>query len=321
MKIEASRGNAPSRGIIAASITLLIIVWALNFIVGKIGLRSFPALTLASFRVVLAGIVMIPMYLVCSFLPAFKEASETRSHGLTPRDCWTFFYLGFFGVSINQICFTTGLKYTSVSHSAVIVGLGPIYTLVLAVLFKQEALSWRKAIGMTVALAGIALMASQVGAASSGTRSSPSILGDAITMTGSVGFAIYVVLGKRVAGKYDSLTMTAFNHFAGAIVVLPLAIRGARTLSRDGAWHSIPWSGWAAVAYMAIFSSALAYVFYFWLLRYLEASQLAAFTYVLPVMATVLGILWLGEEGAWSQLAGGAIALGGVYWIEAGRGR
>jgi drug/metabolite transporter (DMT)-like permease len=317
LKIEAARGTAPRRGIIAASIALLVIVWAVNFVAGKIGLRSLPALALAPFRVVLAGLVMIPTYLLCSLHPAFRETAETRRRGFALRDYWTFVYLGFFGVSINQICFTTGLKYTSVSHSAVIVGLGPIYTLVLAVLFKQEALSWRKATGMTIALAGIALMAWQVG----GTSSGPSILGDAITMTGSVGFAMYVVLGKRVAGKYDSLTMTAFNHFAGAIIVLPLAIRGARTLSRDGAWHSVPWSGWAALAYMAIFSSALAYVFYFWLLRYLEASQLAAFTYVLPVMATVLGILLLGEKGTWSQAIGGAVALGGVYWIEAGRGR
>jgi drug/metabolite transporter (DMT)-like permease len=70
---------------------------------------------------------------------------------------------------------------------------------------------------------------------------------------------------------------------------------------------------------MVIFSSAVAYLFYFWLLGYLEASQLSAFTYLLPVVATVLGILWLGEEGSWSQVLGGALALGGVYWIESGR--
>jgi drug/metabolite transporter (DMT)-like permease len=317
LKIEAARGRAPSRGVIAASIAMLVMVWALNFIAGKIGLRWIPALTLAPFRVVLAGIVMIPAYLICSRSPAFSEAAQTRRRGFTLRDYWTFFYLGFLGVSINQICFTTGLKYTSVSHSAVIVGLGPIYTLVLAVLFKQETLSWRKAAGMAVSLAGIALMVSEAGGSSGG----PSLRGDAITMAGSLGFATYVVLGKRVAGKYDSLTMTAFNHFAGALIVLPLAIRGVRTLGREGGWGSIPWSGWAALAYMAIFSSALAYVFYFWLLRYLEASQLAAFTYLLPVVATVLGIFWLGEKGTWGQLVGGTVALGGVYWIEAGRGR
>lgn len=274
-----------------------------------------PVLTLASFRVVLAGAVMIPIYLVCSRLPAFAETAAARRRGLNARDLWTFLYLGFFGVTMNQMCFTIGLRYTSVSHASVIVGMGPIYALVLVVLFRLERATWRKATGMGIALAGVAVMAADQGL----TAHSPSLLGDAITMTGSIGFAMYVVLGKRVAGKYDTLTMTAFNHFAGALIVLPLAIQQARALGPAEHWRAIPWSGWAAMLYMALFSSALAYVFYFWLLRYLEASQLAAFTYLLPLLATVLGILWLGEKGSWGQVVGAALALGGVYWIEAGR--
>ena len=73
-----------------------------------------------------------------------------------------------------------------------------------------------------------------------------------------------------------------------------------------------------ALLYMAIFSSAIAYVFYFWLLRYLEASQLSAFSYLLPMLATILGILWLGEKGSWFQVLGSFLALGGLYWIESG---
>jgi drug/metabolite transporter (DMT)-like permease len=315
VQIESSRGRAPTRTAITASIALLIVVWAVNFIAGKIGLRSIPVLTLASFRVVLAGAVMLPTYLVCSRLPAFAETANARRHGFTARDLWTFLYLGFFGVTVNQMCFTIGLRYTSVSHASVIVGMGPIYTLVLAVLFQLETATWRKAAGMAIALGGIVVMAVENGI----SAHSPSLLGDAITMTGSIGFAIYVVLGKRVAGKYDTLTMTAFNHFAGALIVLPLAIHQARTLGPAENWRAIPWTGWAALFYMAVFSSAMAYVFYFWLLRYLEASQLSAFSYLLPMLATILGILWLGERGSWGQLLGAVLALGGLYWIESGR--
>jgi drug/metabolite transporter (DMT)-like permease len=168
---------------------------------------------------------------------------------------------------------------------------------------------------MAIALAGIAVMASENGI----SAHSPSLLGDVITMTGSIGFAMYVVLGKRVAEKYDTLTMTAFNHFAGALIVLPLAIRQAGALGAAENWRAIPWSSWTALFYMAVFSSAIAYVFYFWLLRYLEASQLSAFSYLLPLVATILGIVWLGEKGSWGQVLGGALALGGLYWIEAGR--
>jgi len=312
--IESSSGRTPSRKFIAASIALLVVVWALNFIAAKVGLLYLPPLAMASFRVVLAGAVMVPVYFACSRLAVFAEASNLRRRGFASRDLWIFLYLGFFGVTVNQMCFTLGLYFTSVSHAAVIVGLGPIYILVLAVVLRLERATGHKVMGMLIALFGIAVLASENGI----SVHSASLEGDAITMTGSIGFAMYVVLGKRVAGKYDPLTMTAFNHFAGALIVLPVAIYEAFNLHRAGNWP-IPWQAWAAVFYMAVFSSALAYVFYFWLLRYLEASQLSAFTYLLPVLATVLGILWLGEKGSWSQVLGGVIALGGVYWIESGR--
>ena len=315
MYVETSAGRAPNRVVMAATIGLVVVVWAVNFIAAKIGLRYLPAVTMASFRVVIAGLSMVPGYLICSRLPAFADARRARLQGFTGRDLWTFSYLGFFGVVVNQMCFTMGLRYTSVGHAAVIVGMGPIYTLVLAVLFRLERATWHKVIGMAIAFSGVAVLASENGI----SPHSPSLLGDAITMTGSIGFATYAVLGKRVAGKYDALTMAAFNHFAGAIIIFPVALHQARALGPFSRWHAIPWQGWMAVLYMAVFSSAMAYLLYFWLLRYLEASQLSAFTYLLPVLAVILGILWLGERGSAMQIVGGVLALAGVYWVESGR--
>ena len=315
MLVEHSRGGAPSRRVIASLISLIVVIWAINFIAAKIGLRSFPALTMASFRVCAAGVVMIPFYLFMRRTNVFAEDAEGRKRGFTRRDAWTFLYLGFFGVSVNQFCFTLGLRYTSVSHSAIIVGMGPIYTLILAVLLRLERATWHKAVGMTIAFTGIAVLASENGINSH----SPSLLGDAITMTGSLGFAMYAVLGKRVSGQYDALTMTAYNHFAGALLLVPLALHQAHAMTVEGKWEGVPWQAWAAVLYMGLFGSAVAYVAYYWLLRYLEASQLSAFTYLLPILASILGILTLGEKGSWTQIFGGALALAGVYWTESGR--
>jgi drug/metabolite transporter (DMT)-like permease len=301
--------------VISVSIGVVVLVWALNFVAAKVGLRHLPPLAMASFRIVVAGAIMVPIYLAFRRLPIFAETVRASRAGFTAHDYRTFLYLGFFGVAVNQSCFTIGLRYTSISHSAVIVGMGPIYTLVLAVLARVEKATWRKATGMAIAFAGIALLASE----SSMSVHSASLLGDAITMAGSLGFALYAVLGKRVADRYDTLTMTAFNHFAGAILMLPLAIYEARALGPAANWRAIPWESWASTLYMALFGGALALILYFWLLRYLEASQLSAFTYLLPISATILGILWLGEKTSWDQVFGGSLALAGVYWVESGR--
>jgi drug/metabolite transporter (DMT)-like permease len=304
--------SGPGRTAIAVAVLLVVFLWALNFIAGKIALRNLPSEAVASFRVFLAALAMVPTYLICARMPAFAEAMETRARGFHARDLWTFFYLGFFGVVINQMCFAIGLNHTSVSHGAVIVGMAPVYTLALAVIFRLEKATLRKLFGIALAFAGIAVLAGETGM----TKRSASLKGDAIMMAGAIGFAVYSVLGKRVAARYDALTMTAFNHFTGAVVVLPVVLYQARLLVVGAHWRQIPWQSWTSVLYMAVFSSAVAYVLYFWLLKYLHASQLAAFTYLLPVVATIMGIVWLGERGSVMEIVGGALALAGVYWIQ-----
>ncbi len=317
MFIESPNGRAPSRAAITISITLLMAIWAINFLIIKIGLRHLPALTFASFRIVAAGLFMLAIAPLCRRLPMFRESYSSLAPRPSPifRDYWTFAYLGLFGVSLNQFCFTLGLRYTNVTHSSIIVGMAPIYTLTLAVLFRLEQPTWRKAMGMAIAFSGVAILASAAGI----THHSPTLLGDAITMCGSLGFAMYVVLGKRVAAKYDPLTMTTWNFLFGALIILPIALHQAVAMQLLQTWRTLPWQAWACVAFTALFSSVLAYLFYFWLLRYLEASQLASFSYLLPVSASALSILFLGERGSYFELLGGALALLGVYWIESTR--
>ena len=312
-------------------------IWAFNFLVVKWGLRYLPALAFASFRVVGAGFFMLAIAPLCARLAIFRGPSgkheavippathASKASALSsgsplairhsPLDFWVFFYLGFFGVAVNQLCFTIGLNHTNITHSSIIVGLAPIYTLTLAVLFRLERFTLRIAIGMTIAFSGVVLLASSTGMA----HRSPTLLGDAITMCGSLGFAMYVVLGKRVAGHYNPLTMTTWNFIFGSLIALPLAVWQFSAVDLAHTWRALPWQAYACVAYTGLFSSTLAYLFYFWILRYLEASQLASFSYLLPVSASALGILFLGERGSLLELAGAILALLGVYYIESTR--
>jgi len=335
VRVDSSVPGAPSRPVIALSIAALMAIWAFNFLVVKWGLRYLPALAFASFRVVAAGFFMLAIAPLCARLAIFREPTRSsvlsglrnlspsplarpeprRATPHSSRDLWTFFYLGFFGVAVNQLCFTLGLRYTNVTHSSIIVGLAPIYTLTLAVLLRLERLTLRIVIGMTIAFTGVALLASSTGMA----HRSPTLLGDAITMCGSLGFAMYVVLGKRVASQYNPLTMTTWNFIFGALIALPFAAQQFIANDLAHTWRSLPWQVYACVFYTGLFSSTLAYLFYFWLLRYLAASQLASFSYLLPVSASGLSILFLGERGSLLELLGAILALLGVYYIESTR--
>jgi drug/metabolite transporter (DMT)-like permease len=281
-------------------------IWSVNYLTVKYALRYLQPLTLASFRVVAAAAFMLLFYPVAARLSAFSADLRAHKQKRTARDLFTFAYLGFFCVTLNQMCFTVGLRYTSVAHSSII----------LAVLLRLEQLTWGKALGMAVSFSGVGILASASGGVS---RHSPTLLGDAITLCGSLAFAFYAVLGKRVAANYDALTMTTWNYLFGGLLVLPIAVQQAVALGPFANWLAIPWQAWACFAFTAVFSSTLAYLFYFWLLRYLQASQLSAFTYFLPVAATLLGILFLNERGSWGELFGAALALVGLSLTESAR--
>jgi hypothetical protein len=72
--IESPNGRPPSRATLTVAITLLMAIWAVNFLVVKNGLRHLPALTFASFRVVAAGLFMILIAPLCRRLPMFRQS-------------------------------------------------------------------------------------------------------------------------------------------------------------------------------------------------------------------------------------------------------
>jgi drug/metabolite transporter (DMT)-like permease len=299
----------PARpALLALLIGVMVLSWAFNFIFGKLALRHFDALTLAAFRVEMAAMLMVAVYLA---MPARWHAEFAGGEGQTRfdrHDLWTFVKLGVLGVVMNQMLFTVGLNYTTVGHSALIVGMGPINVLLLARLMGLEAITARKVVGMGLAFAGVVVLVAEHGfRATGGTW-----VGDLITLTGSLAFCLYTVLGKRVAARYDSMAMNLYNYLAAGILVLPLtAWRGWRL-----DWRGVGWEGWLGLAYMSVFASVVAYLIFYWALRHMAASRLAAFSYLMPLLATLLGIFLLGERVTLYLLVGGALVLVGVGLAE-----
>jgi drug/metabolite transporter (DMT)-like permease len=291
----------------------MVASWSLNFIVGKFGLRHMSALTLASFRVELAAVILLFIYAIA----ALRRGAETAS-AVAPRfrptatDWSTFAKLGFFGVFVNQVCFTVGLAYTSVGHASLIIGMGPVFVLLLARMRGLEALTSRKLLGMAVALAGAGILGAEKGI----SLHSATMRGDIILLCGSIGFSLYTVFSKEVAGQYEPLAMNTFNFLLGGLMVLPVAIYEAVLLAKGPGWASLTWQGWGAILFMALFSSVLAYLIYYWALHYVAATRLATLSFIQPVATTLMGVAWLGEHFTRSLLLGGALILLGLYAIE-----
>jgi drug/metabolite transporter (DMT)-like permease len=302
----SSLANAKARAhprplLLAFVLAGVVLAWSFNFIAGKVALRHLNPLALASLRIELAALILLFLYL-----------SRSQATRFQARDFWTFAVLGFFGVVMNSGLFTIGLAFTTAGHSSIICGWGPLLVLLLARTQGLESLTFGKLGGMALSSIGVVILATEKGLA----FHSPELVGDVITLVGSTGFALYTVFAKKVAARYDSLSMNTFNNVAGAILLLPLAIYEGIRLD----WHSVGWAGWIGLLYMAAIISVASYLLYYWALRHMSASRLAAISYFEPVLVVILGILFLGEHLTRSLLVGGALVLIGVYITERSRG-
>jgi drug/metabolite transporter (DMT)-like permease len=296
--------------VLVTLIGIMVISWPFNLILGKMALRYFPVFAVASFRLVAAGILMLPIY--------WYDRKQNSQPGLRKkierRDFWIFLLLAVFGIVINQGCFVVGLNYTTVGHSALIMGMGPITILILAWYNRLEVATSRKVIGLALAFIGVVVLAVEKGLRLHGT-----MVGDLITLCGSAGFASYTVLAKKISGKYDSITLNTFNYVLSGIILAPLATYELIAITRAHGWSSVKWEGWVGLSYLAVFGSVIAFLIYTWALRYVAASRMGAFTYTHPIVSTTLGIFWLGEAITRNLVIGGMMVLTGIYLIQSGR--
>ena len=287
----------PSTFLLALGLIAVLLAWSINYIVGKITLTHFDAWTLASFRFQISAVVLLALY--------FSQRTRTP---LRARDLWTFAYLGFFGYAINQGSFVVGLSLTTSDHSAIIVALGPILILAMARGMRLETLTAGKILGMLTSFSGVLLLETEQGS----PLHSPLLVGDLITLAGTLGYSIYTVLAKRVAGSYDTISVNTFNASIAAILWLPLALRQGSRLN----WAGVGLVGWAGLLYMVLCSAVGGYLLFYWLLRHMDASRVVVVNYLQPVVVVLLSVPLLAERPSLRLLASGALVLLGVYLTE-----
>lgn len=275
-----------------------VMAWSFNYIAAKLALENLQPVTLASFRLVLAGSIYLGIILV---MP--------RRFRLSRRDVPLVVVLGIFGVAINQSCFTIALGYTSIGDVALILATAPVLVLLLARLIGQEVLSPAKVTGIVLSFSGVALLAVEQGA----RLRSGGLFGDLIALLGCCGFACYTVFGKGIARRHDPISFNALIHLTGAVLWCPVAIHQALGLN----WGHVTWKGWTGLGYMAIFGSVAGYLIFYKLLGYISATQVASLNYLLPIVATSLAVLLLHERVDRLFLLAAGLVLTGL-WLAQG---
>ncbi len=261
---------------------------------GKYILGYVQPLSVAAMRVLFAGPVL--MLLAMRF-------DAVRPKG---RDFLSLAALGFFGVFLNQLLFIIGLDYTTASNASILMPSIPVFTIAVAMAMGLERVTWRRGLGIGLAVAGALIMLRI-------TRFSlaeDTVIGNIMILVNCLSYAVFLVFARPVLLRIPPLTVTAWTFaFGGAGILLVSAPALFRT-----PFASLPALTWIGIIYVVIFPTLINYLLNTWAIKRSSSSLVATYTTLQPVVASALAVLLLGEAFGFREILGFLLIVGGLLW-------
>jgi drug/metabolite transporter (DMT)-like permease len=292
---------APSRRdavLLWSAIAVTVLLWASAFVGIRFAADDFGPGALTLGRIVIGSIALTVVRLVLTA----RRHGERPARSRVPRGrilllviVWGVAWFGLYNLALNA-----AERHVDAGTAALLVNIAPMITAVLAGLLLGEGFPRRLLGGMAVALAGVAVIAFST---SSGQFD---VIGVVLGLAAAVLYGGAATLQKRLLGHVDAMTMTWIGCLAATVACLPFAPELLASL------QAAPASSIAAVVYLGVFPTAVAFTTWGYVLSRSSAGRTAATTYAVPAVVVLLSWLLLGETPPAAALIGGAIALGGV---------
>jgi drug/metabolite transporter (DMT)-like permease len=265
------------------------IIWGASAVASKAVLAHVPPLTSACLRVAIALAVLVPMV---------AHNGERPTRGRAPA------MLGLTGVALFCLLQNVGLRYASATNTALINGVIPVLTALLAAAFLGERLDNRRVAGLLVSGVGVAVLVLIGGGDSLGA----SVLGNLLPVAGAISFAAYAVLGRRTFVSGNTLALVAGSTRYGLLLLLPGAGLELATVGLS----PVTMNDVLLLLYLGVGCSALAFILCGYGLARLDAGQGAVFGNLKPLLGVILAAALLGESLTPGHLGAGALVLLGV---------
>ncbi|MBD3258590.1 EamA family transporter [candidate division GN15 bacterium] len=293
----ASPKKRPALPLIIGAIALLQMIGSGVYPMAKIGLEVIDPFVFAFYRYILASAVLLT-------LTRFIKRDPPIA-----RNDWKYIAgLGLLIIIFNQTMFVIGQKLTGAGHGAVLFSTTPVWVFLLALIHLKEKATWRRTLGIIMATGGVMVIMLS-GAIDVSTDY---LIGDLIILVSVLAWGYYTVFGKRMVERYGALRVTAYALSIGALAYLPFGIYVAAKFD----YSQTTLVSWISVAYLALGLSGIVYVLWYWLLKHLEASRIAIYHNVQPIVASTIAYFFLGEPLTTAFIVGGAIVLTGVVITE-----
>lgn len=270
-----------------------------TYLVAKVGLQELTPFALGCLRFSLTAAVFLLLL-----------AATGRLRAPKPGDWPLLLRLAAWCIPLNQGLFLVGIRDTYASHGALLYATSPMIVLVMAAWLGRERATARKAAGVGLGFAGVAVVLLEKGL----TFSWSSVRGDAVVFLAVLIWGWYTLDNKAALARYDAVYLTGMAMILGALQFLPVGVPAV--YAQD--WTAVTWKGLAAVAYLSLLTSVVSYLIWSWALTRLEMVQVAIVSNLQPIVAAALGWAVLGEPVTWFFAAGTLLVGSGVYLTQTG---
>jgi len=285
-----------------ASLVLTAFFWGSAFNVGAHVIAGMSPISAGIERFLIASVALLAL-LACTGRLDWR---------LARRHLPALVAVGVLGVAGFNLAMFFGLRSTTPFNAALLMATTPLWTLLLSALIEREPIDRWRAAGLLSGLAGVALVVS--GGHPARLAELHLARGDAIVIGGALSWALATVISRRYLHALEAQQTTTWSIVLGTLVLLVL-----------GAWNEHPLQAMAqapasvhwGIAYLALCSSVLGYLFWFAAAKRLGAARTASFFNLVPVF-TLLVSMAGGQVPQAAQLVGVAAVIGGVVLASRG---
>ena len=275
-----------------ARLGLLAALWGGAFVFLRVAAPVLGAAWTAELRVLLGGLALLGWFRLTGFDAGLRRHAR--------------FYLliGTVNIAVPFALYSYAAMHAPASLLSIVNATAPIFGLAWSALFRDERITLRKALGLVLGIAGVALIARPPDAGHAPQ------LGWALgaALTACCAYGITGVLMKRFSSGASPRGMAAGNQLAAALVLLPL-LPLLPPLSSPTPLVI------ANLVALAVLASGVAFLLYFRLIVDIGATRALTVTYLIPLFGVLWGWMFLGETLPAAALAGGTLILAGTMLV------
>lgn len=288
------------------ALAIVYVVWGSTYLAIRWALDTIPPFTMASFRYLVAGGLLLAW------------AKYRGAPRVVLRDLGPAFLTG----GLMLLCGNGGVVWAeqriASGLAALLVAVEPLFIVLLQATLPRERRrpSAQALFGVAFGVAGVVLLVGPAGGLGGG-RADP--WGAAAVLFAAFAWALGSLLSRNFAPAASPLQATALQMLAGGVL-----LGGASGVAGEWARFSpslVSGRSLAAVAYLVVFGSLVAFTAYIWLLRAASPALVSTYAFVNPVVAVFLGWLLANEAVGSRTLVAAAVIVAAVVLITVGESR